>query len=189
MRTVRRPVAAPVRPGFFSALALTALALVSFTATANAGWSYESVKWRHLGRGALGFSENGTARICDTLYVSAAPARVDTTAAWSMLDCDNLFATEQGQTATTADSLAPAYVVIQADSSVASSVNFKNTTVTIQVNYGTSSAGWQTLHSALSPLATDGTKTLIVPVFQRLLSITTDLGIDLTMPGSCFAPQ
>jgi hypothetical protein len=26
-------------------------------------------------------------------------------------------------------------------------------------------------------------------VFQRLASITTDLGIDLTMPGTCFAPQ
>lgn len=170
----------------FIALALTALALASFTATANAGWTVEDVKWRHFGRGNLGFSEQGTSRMSDTMYVSAAPARADTTASWSMLDVDAIGYIEQGSAA--ADSIASAYFVIQADSSVASSVNFKNTTVTLQVNYGQSSAGWMTVRSALSPLATDAAKILVVPIWDRLAAITTDLGIDLAHPFDSHAP-
>lgn len=162
-------------------------ALTSLPSRSDAGWSYEGVRWRMLGRGAIGFGQGssppgGT----DTTYVSGAPARSDTTTSWNMLDCEHLPLETQGANA--ADSVASAYVVVVGDSSVASSINFKNTTVTLQVNYAQSSTGWQTIYSALSPLATDGTKALIVPIFSRLAAITTDLGIDYTHPGDSFAP-
>jgi len=178
--------------------ALFVLSLLAFAAPAFAGWKLDDkVKWRHFGRGDIGFSENGFAtatstpispRGSDTLWVSAAPARVDTTSEWSMLDCDTEPLTTQG--ANTADSLAAAYFIIAADSNVASTVNFKNTTVTFQVNYGFNAGNWQTIFgAAISTLPTDGTKTLIVPIFRRLAAITTDLGIDLGHPGDAFAPR
>ena len=166
-------------------LTLAAIGAVSWPA--QAAWKIEDVKWRFYGRGNIGFGENGTLRYTDTTFVSAAPARVDTTTAWTMLDCDNMPLTTQGANA--ADSLAAGYLIIVADSTVASSVNFKNTTVTIQVNYGFNSAAWQNFAAAYSPLATDGTKALIVPLFERLAAITTDVGIDYLHPHDIFAPQ
>lgn len=173
-----------------AALAMVFVAVLAGSAFAsNAVWrtgAVGTVKWRHAGAGALGFSQPA-AGFSDTTYVSAAPARADTTTEWSMEDVMPVGVDEFGSAA--ADSLTPAYFIIQADSSVASSVNFKNTTVTFQVNYGLSTTGWQTVYSALSPLATDGVKTLIVPIFQRLAAITTDVGIDFKHPGDIFAPR
>lgn len=171
---------------------LTLTALVTFSSPSEAAWKWEygangGPKWHHTGRGDLGFSENGTTRSSDTLYVSAAPARADTTTEWTMLDVDAIGYIEQGSA--TADSVASAYFVIQSDSTTASTVNFKNTTVTLQVNYGQNIGGWSTVRSALSPLATDGAKILIVPIWDRLAAITTDLGIDLAHPFDSHAPR
>lgn len=177
---------------FTGALMGALLILTAFAGVSEASWDYQigengGPKWRHFGRGDIGFSENGSLRYSDTLYVSAAPARVDTTTEWSMLDVDAIGYIEQGSAA--ADSIASAYFVIQGDSTVASTVSFKNTTVTLQVNYGRNNAGWVTVRSALSTLATDGTKTLIVPIWDRLAAITTDLGIDLAHPFDSHAPR
>lgn len=177
---------------FTGALLGALLLTVAFASSSQAAWKMElgangGPKWHHTGRGDLGFAEYGTTRSSDTLYVSAAPARADTTTEWTMLDVDPIGYVEQGSAA--ADSVASAYFVIQGDSTVASSINFKNTTVTLQVNYGQNNAGWGTVRSALSPLATDGAKTLIVPIWDRLAAITTDLGIDLAHPFDSHAPR
>jgi len=171
-----------------SALLTLGLILVA-VAPASAAWKYEPIKWRHGNAGALGFSVPQPNLYSDTTFISAAPARADTTTAWSMLDSEPFPGVENGATATTADTIAAGYVVIAGDSTVASTVDFTNTTVTIQVNYGVNSTGWQTIQSATSPLATAGTKALLVPMYQRLGAITTDLGIDFKHPGDIFAPQ
>ena len=72
-------------------VALVASSLLMLSATAHAAWKVEDLRWRMLGRQAIGFSAsnpviNGT----DTSFVAAAPARLDTTTSWSMLDCDNV---------------------------------------------------------------------------------------------------
>lgn len=177
--------------------ALLVASLAAWAGSAHAGWTLDDkVRWRHFGRGDIGFSEAGfatslsnpvTPRGSDTMYVCAAPARVDTTTEFSLLDCDAQPTTSQGATAV--DSLVGAWFIIVADSNVASTVNFKNTTVTFQVNYGGNAGNWQTVFSAVSTLATDGTKNLIVPIWRRLAAVSTDLGIDYTYPDAIMAPR
>ncbi|HXJ68250.1 MAG TPA: hypothetical protein VNM39_05045, partial [Verrucomicrobiae bacterium] len=130
-----------------------ALLFVGLALPAHAAWNYEPLKWRHFGRGDLGFSEGSVVpRGSDTTYVSAAAARVDTTTEWNMLDAEPQTPTSIGGTA--ADSSQIGAVIVCGDSTVASTFTWAATTVTIQVNYGQQNTGWTTVGAAISPLGT-----------------------------------
>lgn len=149
------------------ALALVVLASVlGFVGQAHAAWRMEDLPFRMLGRQAIGFSARNTMiGGVDTLFVAAAPARADTSMEFSLLDCENLSTAQYG--VTTTDSVACAYIVIQADSNVASTITFKATTVTLQVNYGDSPAGWTPATGAFSALPADNAKSFSVPIFEN----------------------
>lgn len=171
----------------FGALLLT----TALVATANAAWVYQPVKWTHPG---LTSSQDGTlfanhkGFVRDTTWLPMAAAKVDTTAEFSLSDAELIGPAEYGRTSTTADTLVGAWVLLVADSNVASSVNWKNTTVTLQVNYG-SGAGWQTAPT-LTVTMTDGQKVLPIPLVASVPALTNDIPVDLTTPVLAFgAPR
>lgn len=165
---------------------LSIAALLCFSTPADAAWKLENVKWRMNGRQAIGFGAPD-GRGTDTTYVSAAPARADTTTEWSMIDAEP-YAFGNG-IPTTADSVFAGHVIVAGDSAVASTVDFTGTTVTLQVNYGDRAGGWQNFASAISPLPTAGTKSVFIPLLARNVSITADIGPDYLSPGQIFAPR
>ncbi len=134
---------------------------------AFAAWNYEAVKWRHFGRGDLGFSEGSvTPRGSDTLYVSAAAARVDTTTAWNMLDAEPSPTGTISIGGATADSTQVGAVIVVGDSAVASTFAWGATTMQLQVNYGANSTGWTSVGSTISPLATTTQKSIVFPIWN-----------------------
>ena len=170
-------------------IALAMLLVTAFAATAHADWNTVPVMWKHWGlteSNAATFSGlRGWMR--DTTYIPMAAAKVDTSAAFSLEDVDMITNLDFGRTATTGDSVASAYVVLVADSSVASSVNWKDTSVKLQVNYG-QGAGWQDAQS-WALLMTDGQKVMPLPIWQATATITNDLPINLASPSLLYAPS
>jgi len=155
-----------MRHKFLRWLAPALFVLVGFIGlvpSAHAAWTYEPLKWRHFGRGDLGFSEGSvTPRGSDTTYVSAAAARVDTTTEWNMMETEPQTPTSIGGTA--ADSSQIGAVIVTGDSAVASTFTWAATTITIQVNYGSQNTGWTTVGAAISPLGTTTQKAIIAPM-------------------------
>lgn len=144
-----------------SALAVVTIALA---VPAHAAWNYESVKWHFQGRQAIGLL--GVAGIGDTTFLSAAPSRSDTSAAWNMLEAEPSPTGTISIGGATADSSQAGAFIISADSSVASTLAWLATTVQFQVNYGTSSTGWTSVGSTISPLGTTTQKALIFPMWN-----------------------
>lgn len=174
----------------FALALLCVLGVAASAGDALAYWKLQPVKWTHPGTTphsdfTVVAGLRGWAR--DTLTIPMAAAKVDTSAEFSLLDCDMPTPIDYGRTATTGDSTAFAFVCLVADSGVASSVNWKNTTVALQVNYG-DGAGWQTGLS-WATLPTDGQKVNILPIWSSLSALTNDLPVDLTSPLGLVAPR
>jgi hypothetical protein len=148
---------------------LVIVALSAFSPPADAAWTITKrgdINWRHRGAGAIGFGQPASG-FSDTSSVSAAPARLDTTTEWSMLNCDNMTVGAQGTV--TEDSLAPAYFILQADSSVASSVAYTTTAIQFQVNYGSSDVGWVSTNGTAYPHNfTNLAKIVHQPIWSRV---------------------
>lgn len=147
-----------------SALALVTLALA---VPAHAAWNYEQVKWHFQGRQVIGLAgPAGFGGVGDTTWLSAAPSRSDTTAAWSMLDAEPSPIGAVSLGASTVDSSQVGAVIIAADSSVASTLAWLATTVQLQVNYGVNASGWTNYGPTISPLPTTTQKAAYFPILQ-----------------------
>jgi hypothetical protein len=177
---------------------LVVAAFVGFAPSAKATWSYEQLRWRHFGRGDIGFSENGpvtptsnpvSPRGSDTLYVSGAAARVDTSTAFNMLDSEPSPTGAVSIGGSTADSSQVGAVILAADSTVLSTLAWAATICQFQVNYGQNSTGWTSVGSTISPLGTTTQKALVFPMWQ--LPVTTaHLGsTTFNSTYNIFAPQ
>lgn len=177
---------------FTRALFGALLLLTAFASTALAEWHFEPVKWSHPG--ITSSTDFGSVALAvhrgfvrDTTWIPMAVARVDTSAEFSLLDCDPIPPAQYGRTAATGDSTALAFVCLVADSSVASTVTWNSTAVQLQVNYGRG-AGWQNASNG-SGIPTSGQKVLIAPIWASLSALTNDLPIDLTSPLGNVAPR
>jgi hypothetical protein len=162
---------------------------VGFAPSAHAAWTMEALKWKRWTPVAVPYSYGGHVFTADTNWVSGTTTGglVDTTSAWSMLDCDIVNIGDAGEVAL--DSTLAATFIIAADSNVASTVIYKATTVKFQVNYGTNNGGWNDLTTAYGGLPTDAIKHLLIPIFAAARVVTADLGVDYNFPGGCFAPN
>lgn len=176
----------------FTRALLGALLLVTaFASVALAEWKLEPVKWSHPGItsttdfGAVALATH-RGWVKDTTWVPIAAARIDTTAEFSLMNCETPTAQDFGSTGSTVDSLAGAWVFFVPDSNVASTIVWGAATVSIQANYG-QGANWQTVYTYTAD-PTSGQKQLAIPIFVRA-GITTDLGPKLDFPMGAFAPR
>lgn len=175
---------------FTRALFGALLLLTAFASTALAEWKLEPVKWSHPG---LTSSQDGTTWaglrggfLRDTLYLPIAASKVDTTAEFSLMNCESPTASDMGKTSTTVDTLAGAYVIFQPDSAVASTITWGAATCAIQVNYG-NGANWQTAYTyTLDPTA--GQKQFVVPIYW-VSTPANDTAPALGQVGAIFGPR
>lgn len=174
----------------FARAALGALLLLSiFALPALAEWRLEPIKWTHPGLTSSGTSATANFKrgfVRDTTWLPAFASVADTSAEFSLMDCDPPPPAQFGTINTTIDSLPLAYVVVVADSSVASSAVW-DATVALQLNYG-KGANW-TAGKIGSPLPTAGQGALFAPIWSRLPVVTADLPIDMSSPTLNQAPR
>src|SRR5690349_14708580 len=141
----------------FAVTALAALALLSaFLARPAAAyqggnyWVHENINWLHqrtwnTPAGAASGSANVIGSSSqDTTFLPMAASQPDTSGSFTLTDCMPFAANQLGRAGALSDSTVVAWIVIASDSTVASSVNFKNTTVALQLNLGQNSANWAT---------------------------------------------
>ena len=153
------------------ALMALAFAVTLAPAPVKAAWTYDPVLWRRQNNavgyngGTYGIPANGVG-FKDTLFVSAAAARLDTTNSWSMLDAEVSPIGAVSLGATTVDSSVVATVIVAGDSTVASAFVWAATTIQLQVNYGSNASGWTSYGPSISPLPTTTQKAAYFPVFQ-----------------------
>lgn len=164
------------------------LGLCLAVSAAHADWKYTDIPWTHPGIAAdLQNGSSGTTTVGlrgwlrDTTYIPMAAAKVDTTGEWTMTDCEFVNPVTYGHPA--ADTAFAGFFLLVADSAVGSTVHFGDgCTVELQVNYGRSSAGWNSLVTyTLNP--TSGNKVLAVPITSALVAVDTDVS-----KGSTAAP-
>ena len=173
-------------------LVLAFVGVLALTAPALAAWNYESVMWQRSNNatGTKGGVYGIPPRVpFDTLYVTGAAARIDTTAAWNMLDSEPSPTGTISIGGATADSSQVGAFIIAADSSVASTLAWAATTVQFQVNYGLNASGWTSVGSTISPLGTTTQKALIFPMWNLPVA-TAHLGsTSFNATYNIFAPQ
>ena len=157
-----------------AALALLSafLALPALAYQGGVYWVHENEGWLHqrtwnTPAGANSGSPNVIGSSSqDTTFLPMAASQPDTSGAFTLTDCMPFAANQLGRAGALSDSTVVAWIVIASDSTVASSVNFKNTTVALQLNMGSNSANWATAIT-YSPLETDGTKFIRIPISMQ----------------------
>lgn len=162
----------------FSRALLGALLLTSaLVSVASAGrWVERQVPWQR---------SNTT----DGLYfqsptTTGAAAKVDTTSSFSLNDAQP-FPLSLGWGGTTLDTVVVAKLIIYADSSVASSIDFGSTSVSIQANSGVNASGWQAART-VATLNTAAQKYIEVPIYASNNAVSKQLYIDRTGDFSLF---
>lgn len=171
----------------------TALLVIAATAliadAASARWSPpQNLAWHREKWNTVYPTWSGNA---DTLWTTGAASKVDTTAAFNLLDCDVPSLNQYGVVVTANDSVAFAYITIYGDSAVTNTVNFKAMTCAVQVNWGTSKVDWTTIKTYTCAV-TDGKKFWNIPLFED--GITADgeqsnIGLDGLQLNWQFAPS
>lgn len=171
------------------------LLIAAITAPALAEFHMVPVKWTHPGVTSstnFGAVVLATHRgyVRDTTWIPMAASRVDTTAEFSLLDCDPIPSFATGHTSTTQDTTLLAYVVLTSDSTAASSVDWDQSTVAMQVNYGDRIGGWETaftFHGSLDWVS--GQKSVRVPIAAGVTTNTTDSFADYNASLANVAPR
>ena len=152
-----------------------ALALLTVS-SAHAGWVSDQLNWvRSNSTDGLYFKSQVT---------TGAASKVDTTEAFSLDDAD-FPPIAVGLNGTTLDTVVVAKLVIYGDSTVASTINFKDASVSIQANAGSNSSGWQAARS-VATLNTDGQKYIEIPIYASNNAVSKQLYIDRTGDYSLF---
>lgn len=170
------------------AVLLCAAALSLAAGVAQAKWSEpEHVLWKREHWNTVGTTMVNSP---DTTWTTLAASKVDTTKAFSLLDCDTPFAGQYGMTTTTADSIPFAHVVIYGDSSVAGTLTFGQATCAVQVKWGDGPLGWTTVKT-YTCTTTDAVRAWNIPLFNELTSgaAGSTYGKDLVQENWQFAPS
>lgn len=164
------------------ACALFVSLAVGFAATARAEWVQQDIGWLRQRSYNVGTKQ-------DSLWTTFAASKVDTSTGFNMDDVDFINLGEYGRSS--GDSTQLGKLVIYADSSVASSVNFKATSCKFQINYSANSANWQDL-ATVNCVNTDGKKSWLVPIYLDPAapgSATDDANVDFVSPIAIFGAQ
>lgn len=160
----------------FGALLLT---VIVATQAVAGRWVEQQIPWQR---------SNATDGLYfQSIVTTGAAAKVDTTAAFSLNDAVP-FPLSLGWGGTTLDTVIVAKLVIYADSSVASSIDFGSTSVSIQANSGVNASGWQAART-VATLNTSGQKYIEVPIYASNNAVSKQLYIDRTGDFSLFGCQ
>lgn len=152
-----------------------ALALLTVS-SAHAGWVSDQLNWvRSNSTDGLYFKSQVT---------TGAASKVDTTESFTLDDAD-FPPIAVGLNGTTLDTVVVAKLIIYGDSTAASTINFKDASVSIQANAGSNSAGWQAARS-VATLNTDGQKYIEIPIYASNNAVSKQLYIDRTGDFSLF---